>query len=257
MACIDAHAHLALRPGAAGQLIASMDRLGIDQTFVVGGGLMSPRELSHRLNDAAPAPHRVAFDNDALFEICQAYEGRLLPFFFADPWDGAAGYFETGARFHGLKLAPGIHGMPLAHPLHDEFFVVAKAHRHPVYLHCLALAGFRVEDLVPVARRHPHVTFILGHAGVGNLDYAAVDLIGDQRNILFETSGGFQAVIVHAVQTLGTERVLFGSEYPLQDPESELTKIGNLPLAAAEIALIRGGNAARLALRGHHAPELL
>ena len=57
--------------------------------------------------------------------------------------------------------------------------------------------------------------------------------------------------LTHQTKTLGPERVLFGSEYPLQDPAAELLKIDNLPLPAAEVAMIRGGNAASLIARGH------
>lgn len=35
-------------------------------------------------------------------------------------------------------------------------------------------------------------------------------------------------------------------------PADELLKIDNLPLPAAEVAMIRGGNAATLLARGHH-----
>lgn len=252
MACIDAHAHLALRPGATEKLIQSMDRHGIDRTFVVGGGLVSPGELSRRLHDEAAEPLRVSFDNEKLLEECEPHRPRLLPFYFANPWEGSARYRATGGRYHGLKLAPGIHGMPLGHPVIHELFAGAEAHGHPVYLHCLAQDGFRVEDLAVAARAFPAVTFILGHAGIGNLDFHGVDVIASVPNVLFETSGGFQAVIVHAVKVLGIGRVLFGSEYPLQDPAAELVKIANLPLAPAEIERIRSGNAEALVARGTH-----
>lgn len=252
MACIDAHAHLALRPGATDSLLRSMERHGIDRTFVVGGGLVTPGELSRRLRDPGACPLRVSFDNEALLAACEPHRGRLLPFFFANPWDGSSEYRSTGGRHFGLKLAPGIHGMPLGHPVIHELFAAAADHGHPVYLHCLAQDGFRVEDLALEARRFPEVTFILGHAGIGNLDFHGVDVIAPLANVLFETSGGFQAVIVHAVKVLGEDRVLFGSEYPLQDPAAELVKIDNLPLASEQVARIRSGNAAALVARGPH-----
>ena len=51
MAIIDAHAHLSIRRGAKEQLLASMDACGINESFVVAGGIVTPLELSRCLND--------------------------------------------------------------------------------------------------------------------------------------------------------------------------------------------------------------
>ena len=107
MTCIDAHAHLAVRPGATERLLLSMDKHHISRAFVVGGGLMDPRELAHRLHGAVPAPTEISFDNDALRAACRNHQRRLLPFYFANPWAGSVEYQEIGGEFYGLKLAPG------------------------------------------------------------------------------------------------------------------------------------------------------
>jgi hypothetical protein len=102
-----------------------------------------------------------------------------------------------------------------------------------------------VRDLVRLADRFPSVTFALGHAGVGDLDFYGIDLIEPKDNILFETSCGLAATIRRALARLGPRRLLFGSEYPMQSPRVELTKLEVLGLSDAEWDAIAWSNTSR------------
>ncbi|MCY9786957.1 amidohydrolase family protein [Nocardiopsis sp. EMB25] len=218
----DAHAHLAPGAEATDRLLTTMDGCGIDRAVVVAGGTIDPLRLSRQIIEGGGSTEDV--DNDAVLAGCERSGGRLVPFFFANPHSGPDAYREAGAGFRGLKLAPGVHGVRISDPRTHALVGVAKDLGHPVYLHCLARAGFGVTDLVDLAAREPDVTFVLGHAGVGDMDLYGIESIRPRPNILFETSGGYSAVVAAALRRLGPERVLFGSEYPLQHPEVELVK---------------------------------
>ncbi|MGW9557860.1 amidohydrolase family protein [Nocardiopsis sp. NPDC055551] len=218
----DAHAHLAPVPGATERLPATMDSCGIDRTIVMAGGVVDPDVLSRqiaqggqRLNDA---------DNETVLSAAKTARGRLIPLFFANPHGGAAPYREAASGFRGLKLAPGVHGVALDDPRTEALVEVAAQVGHHVYLHCLGRPGFGVADLVRLAGRFPGTVFVLGHAGGGDMDLHGIDQIAPDPDILLETSGGYTAVIRAALERLGPDRVLFGSEYPLQHPEAELVE---------------------------------
>ncbi|MDJ1130555.1 amidohydrolase family protein [Streptomyces iconiensis] len=240
----DAHAHLAPRPDSAERILTSMDRNGIDRTVVVAGAAISPDELSRQIIVGGHIEKDA--DNTAVLEGCAGAPGRLVPFFFANPHREAGEYRSRGTEFRGLKLAPGVHGVPLADERTQALVSAAAELGHNVYLHCLHREGFGVRDLVGLARRFPAVTFVLGHAGVGDLDLYGIDLITDSGNIVFETSGGYTSVVSAAIERLGAERVLFGSEYPLQAPEVELAKFKALGLPADQWRLIAWENTMRL-----------
>lgn len=248
MGSIDFHAHLAQGPEALAKLLHTMTSLEIERTVVVPGGTVSPYELARRI--AAGGEHDVAVDNAAMLAQCRASDGRLLPFFFGNPHRGSAEYWSHGHAYFGLKLGPAVHGVPLLDPRHEGLLDAARAHGHPVYLHCLARDGFRVEDLVLLARRRREQTFILGHAGIGQLDLGAVEAVEGEENVMFETSGGMSFVVKEAISRLGAARVIFGSEYPLQDPRVELTKARTLGLSDADLERYLRGNAECLLLRG-------
>jgi len=240
----DAHAHLAPGQGALRRLLDTMDANGIDRAVVVAGGAITPHELSRQIVEGGHVEGDA--DNDAVEKGCEDSGGRLVPFFFANPHNGSSQYRERAARFSGLKLAPGVHGVPLLDPRTKNLVSVAGQVGHNVYLHCLQREGFTVRDLVALAAEFPLVRLVLGHAGVGDLDFYGVDLIADSANIHFETSGGYTSVIRHALDRLGPERVLFGSEHPLQSSRVELLKFEELGLTEEERKLVMWDNAVRL-----------
>lgn len=241
MKAVDFHAHL--RPGARAAFLAELDALEIERAVVVPGGSLSPEALARGIADGGERD--IAIDNAALMAQAADSEGRLIPFWFGNPHRSPRDYLEC-ASARGLKLGPAVHGIPLGDGRNLAWIEAARARGHVVYLHCLGRLGFDVPDLVLLAQRYSDVRFVLGHAGVGNADFRAVTLIGPCANVAFETSGGFSAVARFAVEKLGAERVLFGSEYPLQDAAVELLKIKRLGLGAAEQARVLRENALAL-----------
>lgn len=225
MGLTDFHAHLAPTREAKERLLKSMERLGITQTVVVAGGLVRPEELAGQI--ALGGGTIVSVPNETVRRLCDeaADEGvTLFPFFFANPHEAVDEYVRTGKHFFGLKLGPAVHGIALTDSRTIRYLEVALNHQHPVYLHCLSRPGFDIEALIEIATQFPKLLFVLGHAGIGNCDFHAVSRIAPFQKIYFETSGGFSSVVKFAIEKLGMERVVFGSEYPLQDPSLELLK---------------------------------
>ncbi|MGW2261678.1 amidohydrolase family protein [Streptomyces sp. NPDC001780] len=228
----DAHAHLASGEGAADRLLEVMDSCGIDRAVVVAGGVVDPDLLSRQIIEGGSVDRDA--DNDGVRRACDRAGGRLVPFFFANPHRAGADYRAEGRHFRGLKLAPSVHGVPLTDRRHASLAALAEEYGHGVYLHCVHRPGFGVADLVTLARGFPRVTFVLGHAGVGDMDLYGIDLISPLPNVVLETSGGYSAVVRAALDRLGPARVLFGTEYPLQHPSVELAKYSSLGLTGKE-----------------------
>jgi uncharacterized protein len=250
MYLFDGHAHLAPAPGALNKYLQTMDAYEIKRAVVVSGGTVTPQQLA--MNMVTGEGLDIEVDNLTLKAQTDSSNERLVAFFFANPWSGPELYRRQGRGFAGLKLGPVVHGIALNDPRTHALIEVAEEFNHPVYLHCLPRTGFGVSDLVILAKHFPNVTFILGHAGVGNCDFHAVQLIEAYSNILFETSGGFSAVIQAACRQLGSKRVLFGTEYPLQHPSVEIEKILCLDLSESERQSIVYDNMASLLRRAEH-----
>jgi predicted TIM-barrel fold metal-dependent hydrolase len=103
-----------------------------------------------------------------------------------------------------------------------------------------------------VLRAHPGLRLILAHLGHGHED-ELVALARAHETVVTDTSLRFgrppgraaedQAALVRLVREIGTERVLFGSNYPVADPVGCREALDAAPLTARERELIGGRNA--------------
>ncbi|GAA1881062.1 amidohydrolase family protein [Asanoa iriomotensis] len=241
---LDFHVRLAPRPGAGARLLSTLDECGLDRAVVCAGGTIDLDRLSRQL--VLGGHVETDADNDAVLAACAGTGGRLVPFFFANPHRPAQAYQDRAGEFRGLEISPAVHGIGLADARVAALVGVAAEFGHPVYVVCLDRPGAGVADLVTLARQHPTVRFVLGHSGIGNIDLYALTLIRDEANILLETSGGYTCVAEAAVSRLGAQRVVFGSEYPLQHPTVELAKFQALRMPAEQWRQIAWDNAHRL-----------
>jgi uncharacterized protein len=241
---LDFHVRLAPRPGARDRLLTVLDDCGLARAVVCAGGTIELERLSRQLILGGHV--ETDADNDAVLRACEGTDGRLVPFFFANPHRDATVYRDVAADFRGLEISPAVHGVGLTDPRVVALVAVAAAAGHPVYVVCLDRPGAGVADLVALARRFPEVRFVLGHSGIGNIDLYALALIEDVPTILLETSGGYTCVADAALRTLGAGRVVFGSEYPLQHPTVELAKFQALRTPAEQWRQVAWDNAHRL-----------
>ncbi|MGH3761843.1 amidohydrolase family protein [Actinophytocola sp.] len=251
----DFHVRLAPRPGAVDRLLTVLDECGLDAATVCAGGTIDPLVLSRHIIDGGHIDTDA--DNDAVLAACQDSGGRLIPCYFANPHRPVSAYRARAAEFAALEISPAVHGIGLTDLRVDKLVEIAATAGHSVYVVCLQRPGSAVADLVALARRYPTVTFVLGHCGVGNIDYHGVELIADEANVMLETSGGYSSVVAAALARLGPSRVLFGSEYPLQHPRVELAKYAALDLEPDQWRQVAWDNATRLVSPAVPAPAVL
>ncbi len=240
----DFHARLNRQLNATGALIATMDDTGIDRAAVSAGGLLDLDRLSEQIATGGRCDARA--DNDRLRRRCARSNGRLVPFFFADPARDVAEYRAVAGDYRGLEVSPAVHGCRFSDPGVAALVTTAAAAGHPVYTVCLDQDGSRTADLVSLARRFPRVTFVFGHCGYTGLDAAGLARVAPCPNIVAETSGCFTAIARLALDRLGPRRVLFGTEYPLQHPRVEIAKLDALGLSPSDRDLVCHANACRL-----------
>jgi predicted TIM-barrel fold metal-dependent hydrolase len=102
-------------------------------------------------------------------------------------------------------------------------------------------------SIEPAAAACPDSVVILGHMGGYFHVDEAIEVAERQSNIVLETSAmPYPAKIKEAVERIGAERVVFGSDGPVSSPVLEREKVVIAGLSPEETALVLGGNAARL-----------
>jgi predicted TIM-barrel fold metal-dependent hydrolase len=240
----DFHARLGPGSGAVAALLSTMDHTGIKRAAVSAGGLLDLDGLAAQI--IAGGRSDAAAENERTLALCEGTAGRLLPFFFADPYRDLVDYRTTAPRYRGLEISPAVHGFRLHDPEVAALVEIAAAVRHPVYLVCLSRPGTRATDLLALARGFPDVTFVYGHCGHTGLDASGLATIAPYPNIVAETSGCYTAIAALALRRLGAERVVFGTEYPLQHPSVEVAKLAAVEMSPSDRHLVMSANAYRL-----------
>ncbi len=101
-------------------------------------------------------------------------------------------------------------------------------------------------DMLELAKRHPQAQFLMAHSG-GNWE-KGIRIVRDQPNIAIDLCGGDPEAgqTEYAVELLGADRVLFGSDATGRSFASQLAKVLGADLTNGQRTLIAGGNAARL-----------
>ena len=240
---------------ALDELLLAMDAAGIARAVLLGWYWEKPETC--------------AWQNRFYAECIRAHPDRFSAFATLHP---AAGYDATlgelrRAKEDGLigigELSPHSQAYPVDDPVFTEVLALAGELRMPVNLHVTDPASRpyvgRIEtplrDFVRLARAHPRTTFILAHWG-GMLPLVDNDAnAAALPNVFYDTAASpllyDAAVWSRALPDFGADRVLFGSDFPLNlypklDELPGLVRLVGEARAGGADARMLGGNAARL-----------
>ena len=91
------------------------------------------------------------------------------------------------------------------------------------------------------------IAFILGHMGALIYVKDAIHLAKEYANVYLETSGMTSKEILEgAVRVCGLDKLIFGSDYPFWEPESQIELIKSLNLDVKSKRNIFSGNIEKL-----------
>ncbi len=239
MRILDAHCHLGRGVDytvTAESLLKEMDACGVERAVIV------------------PADRQIAVanreGNDAVLEARERHPDRLTAFCTANPWYGEAAVEEVGRAFDlgaaGLKLHPVLQGFQIIDPVARPVIETAVARRKPVYFHTGTPVSSPPFQLSELCLRYPEGRFIMGHLAYSDYWNDVVLAVKAAPNMFVETSTHLPVVIRLLVEGVGTERALFGSNYPLNSMSLEVEKITRYVTSPADLERIFSANFERL-----------
>lgn len=235
MLTLDAHNHVGIRHGesqSGAELLAKMDAAGVEKAcvfpFIEGN-----------------------FSNDDVDEAIKADPERLIPYLGINPWDGERATAELekriGMGYRGLKLHPTIHGYHLSdlgllgsamEMVRDAGLIVIAHGASDLYNSPLEFAR--------LAQAFPTVPFLIAHSGTFWSHGQAIEVAQENPNIYLETARVPVQEVKVSVEALGAEKVIWGTDSPYVDYTLEFDKMARTVRTDEELALVRGGNMARL-----------
>lgn len=243
MTGVDAHTHLAegrFDPA----VLAQGDALGIE-TF-----------LCSHLGDFQPYPtiDEIRELNRVLADRMREFPGRVLGYCYVNPRHGADALDDLRRNVEDR----GMVGMKLwiastaDDPAADDVLRYAAEQRLIVLAHAWrkTVGQFdhesTAEHVARAAGRHPDARFVMAHLG-GQVE-SAVNTVQDLPNVLVDTSGTIIGAgeVALAVDRLGVDRVVFGSDTPIACLAEAVGKVLAADLAPADEERVFGGTLTRL-----------
>lgn len=201
---------------------------------------------------AQPTIDECRQSNDMVARLCREHRDLAYGFSYVNPVHGEAAVDEIRRCLDigmvGIKLWLGC-------PCNDErvFPIAEEAIRRniPILQHTWIrdpmLPGESSPwDVAELAQRYPEVTIIMAHMAYRWRQ--GVQVVKDLPNVLVDCSGGDTELgqIEHAVEILGAERVLFGSDAPGRDILLQLSKVTCSEISEEHKVMILRSNAERL-----------
>lgn len=247
---IDADCHISsykfdARVITAPELIDCMGRANVDKALV----WLAP-----------PYDRNIAPENVAVHAAVDQYPDRLLGIGWANPRLGRDVTADTirrcfeeygfrGIKFNGAQDDYVIDDPQLSLPLIE----LAAEYGKPIAFH---IGADSYENTHPyrlghIAARFPETPILMVHMGGASkppLDRAAIETSAQHSNITIIGSAIPAGSILRAIETLGPDRVCFGSDTPFNLMHVELAKYRALlrDFDAPAQAAIMGGNLARM-----------
>lgn len=167
--------------------------------------------------------------NDFILEAARRHPDRFLPMITANPWYGGKAVeearrgFEAGAV--GIKLHPGLQGFQITDEVVHPLVKLAGELDKPVYFHTGTPVTSMPLQLTELAQQFPSVKFIMGHMGFSDFWNDVADATRGAPNIYLETSAHWPSFIVEMVGTFGAQRIMYGSDTPMNLMGLEIEKI--------------------------------
>jgi predicted TIM-barrel fold metal-dependent hydrolase len=192
--------------------------------------------------------------NDRLAAATARYPGILYPWATVDPHEGEAAVAElrravTELGMAGLKLHPWIQGYSTTNPKVDMIMEELVVLSIPLVFHDGSPPWTTPLQIANLARRYPSVPVILGHGGLRELWPDALLAARQLDNLWVGTSGVPYDGLQKMVDTLGPERILFGTDGGAGHPSTmayRLAGVKALRISQEAREAILGGNLARL-----------
>lgn len=194
----------------ADEFVAFMDSTGIERAVV----------LSHDgLFNSTPEA------NEDLAAFVAAHPDRLVGFGSYNPRKPEAlaetrrSFAELGLR--GLKLHPWLQGFSMHELSLDPIMEVVAEHRGILLCHDGTPPYATAGQIAALARRHPDVPVVLGHAGLHDLWRESLAFTQDTENLYICICGTPPYAARRIVEQAPAGKVLFGTDAGLSDKASQ------------------------------------
>lgn len=204
------------------------------------------------VHSVATRPDQVASINDFIANEC-AQDTRMTGFMtlhqdFPDPEGEIDRALSLGLR--GIKLHPDTQRVNMDDPRLMTVYEIAQARNIPLIIHC---GDYRYDFSHPrrmkrILHDFPDLVVNAAHFGGWSIYDLAVEYLEHERCFM-DMSSSIALLGMRRIEELtrihGTDRIMFGSDFPMWNPADELELFTSAHFTEAELQKLLRGNALR------------
>lgn len=187
--------------------------------------------------------------NNLVYNAMCEYPDKIEGYCFINPKDKNAineidrclgDYKMKGVKFHSWK-----HGYyPDNCPQLEDIFKSISSYKVHVQCHSGTAPMATPFTWARWAKKFPNIDFVFTHTGYYEFGYSCIEAVKDIPNIFVETSGQMEVEVLRkSIDILGSNRVVFGVDWPYKITNIEIEKFYELNLSDSDLENIFYKNA--------------
>ena len=244
----DAHLHCPAESGELWQwhpvtrtfedFVAYLDKTGVDR------GIINSQRCQHN-----GTPAEFVAGNREVARYVEKYKGRFLGACVVNPLfiDEALREMEICRKQFGFVWVGELcnYMKPSYRYTIKDFELLVK---QVVQLGMILDVHTELEEMEHIVRNYPQATIVFPHFGDDHeYDhiFKRIDLVAQNQNCYLDTSGyghDRMGMLEYAVKKIGTDRVLFGSDFSINDPGTVIARVNNAFITDDQKRKILAGN---------------
>ncbi len=227
--------------GTVSMLMCEGKKAGIDR-FIV--------------QSVATTPKQVSSINRFIASEVEKSEGVLIGLgtLHPDSEDMARDVEEIiSLGLHGVKLHPDIQGFKIDDYRCLKIYELCEKHHLPILMHTgdSRYDNSNPNRLIPILEIYTDLIIIGAHFGGWSIWEEASKLLNGIPNLYVDCSSSFawlpdDEVVKEIIARYGTDRVLFGTDYPMWSPKTEIDRFLSLDLSDDDKKKILSENAIKV-----------
>lgn len=216
MKIIDSHVHI----GKTEKIDRSFSFLGFN-SFMESQGVSNSVVMPNVSSKISCSDLNAKFLGE-FYSLEEYMRSKFFPFLLIDPDDRETIKQIENYDVCGLKVHPSILQMNIYSHKWESFFEVAERRGIPILVHCGRNLISHISHLIRAANKYSNNIFIAAHLGgnASDLVSEAIDLVKESKlsNLYLDTSSvKLPYLIEKAVDILGPDKIIFGSDEPYSD----------------------------------------
>jgi hypothetical protein len=192
--------------------------------------------------------------NDELAALESEYPDVVRTWGTVDPRDGEEAIAEIGRCVDelgmvGFKFHNWLQAVSAVDPCMFPVMEEIARRELPVLFHDGTPPYCSTDQIAYLADRYPDATVILGHSGLNEFARQALRAAVKYDNVMLNVCGARYETLKRAVETVGPERILWGTDFPFGGPGNIIyhrAKVEALPISDDDKEKIFSENMIRL-----------